>query len=382
MQSGTLKTIWHQILCFTRSSFPIFLVAVVYSLLLYAASHGAHMDSGIWCYLDISCWPTMGTEQQRPRMLADSIGYAGVFSVMVLVFLNTLVIFESILRKYRQQEEFGVTLTAGQTMIRQRARTLRSISIRLLIFVLILLVLWVLGTWSGYFFQLGIYLFKWRSPSEQHVGHELATVVIFFLFFAIDCLLLQATKSEIKLWSEVNNGKIEVKTGYAKDAHASVGKAICGLKIENRFQRDSIWLIDIPVILSVCVIFGVHHYLHENRWGILAERPKPDLVEDQRSAVQEALLPPTDLDIYFNDCERDGLLPVDSAGIDGRLVATGTRIHLLPSIQEISRQRQIRRFEGFLQGFSIGGLVVHVAISQFIFCLLLFRFRWDSRSLR
>jgi hypothetical protein len=309
-----------------------------------------------WTAFDVARWPIMGQRPALPLMLGDAIMYIAILAVMLLVFLNTLIVFALFAHGYIRETESGIRLDGTQRAEVQRHRRARVLILTLLGVSLLCVAVWGALSVTGTVFAMGTRLWAWRSPSDQQIAHELWSVGLFVLFLIIDWRLLASVRRELLFWEGV-----ESKAGA--DAKPELSARCGALRIERQFQMDSIWFVDVPVILGVVALLCTHAFLYEHRWSILACR-------DGESHISH-LLPPDDRDLYLNDYELDGRLPRndnDTADV------TAIAARWPTWAEKISRERQVRRFCGFLQGFSTGGVMMHIAISQFILGVLLLRF--------
>lgn len=345
-----------------RAFWPAAGVGVTLWLTLYATCTNIVMPPGRWrdffWWFDVAQWPIMGPSTNPPLMLGDSIMYIGILGVMSLVALNTAYASRILMKGYENESDLGVQLSPEQRKFRANCRRKRIFAARLLGITSLLIAIWFVSSVSGTFFKFGHDHWSWATPRQQQAGHERISVLVFAMCLLVDCLLLLAISREIQLWAPIANSK-----GVA----GAVSRRIAALRSERRFQLDSILFIDVPVLVGVIAIIMMHSYLEEHRWRILAERSE--------SGYKEALLPPSNLDLYLIEDEMDGRLPRVAGAKPAAVVRWPT------NAEKISRERQVRRFDGFLQGMSTGAVMMHIAISQLIFGVLLFRLFARERTI-
>ena len=345
---------------------PFIIVALVIAASLYATSNSVKAGPyrNFWSALDIARSRMMNPAHNRPLMLGDSVMYIGIVGVMVLVFVNTLIITHVLTREYRNESSCGVCFSPAQEVARVGNRGPRIWALRLLASTLLLIGMWLLLSYFGFFFAAFREIGDWQFPADQQKGHEIVSLAVFGLFLIVDLLLSSARNREIAFWEEIHRAPQINSHPNVHDAREQVAHKINSLRNERRFQIDSICFIDLPVFIGVFAIVGLHFFLDDNRFYILANR---DL------APFDAPMPPVDLDLHRHAEERDGLLPPTKPSPFAAADALG--VCLWPTCAEkVSYERQLRRFEGFLQGFATGGVMMHIAMSQLIFGVLLFRF--------
>lgn len=294
-------------------------------------------------------------------MLGDSVMYIAILGVMVLVACNTAVVASLFRHGLKNDTEYGVTFDAEEGKWRERTRASRSWMVWILQLIWVLLCVWVLLSASGTLLSAGQRLFHWRTPSEQQVAHEILAIVLFGIFLLVDCWLLGVINRELKLWASVI-AKVPLAVAHGEEARArsKIAAKLDALRSERRFQIDTIWFIDIPVLVGVSTVLLAHVYIHHHQWSILADRDK--------SAFNAQIELPRHLDLHLNDVELDGRLPVKGtagAGVTAAAAPTWA--------EKVSQERQLRRFAGFVQGLATGAVMMHIAISQFILGVLLFR---------
>lgn len=316
-------------------------------------------------YLDVAKWGMMQAEGLNPLMIGDSVSYIAILGMMVLLALNSCMVLGQFFADYNHDSDFGIRFSPVAKEKRALIRRFRSAALLLLGATAIFLVLWMSFSFTGKFLEWGVDLGTgWTSPSQQLVGHEFVSLCVFMAFLIMDVLLLVAVRKEREFWREIcERGPLNVAPDQIQETRAEVMQRIGRLLHEERFQRDSIWLVDIPVLIGVLCIGVFSHVAADRAPFLMAERQAP-FAEDVLP------LPPPGLDLYLRDHERDQLLV--------RVDDHGARTPSLPTYAaKVSRERQLRRFEGLLQGISTGGLVMHIAISQVVLGVLLYRLRRD-----
>ncbi len=321
-------------------------------------------------YLDVAQWGVMHSQNLRPLMIGDSVSYIAILGMMVLLAVNSGLVLGQFIADYNHDSDFGITFDGTQRIHRRKIRRLRSFALVLLGVIVVFLLVWMLFSFTGKFLEWGLdWGLEWKSPAEQIAGHEFVSFGVFLAFLVVDILLFSAVRVECEFWEGICGGKkLCVAPNQSGNARVKITRRIQRLEREDRFQRDSIWLVDVPVLIGVLCIGVFSHVAADQAPYLMAERGV--------WGTQEGVpLPPPNLDLYLRDHERDQLLV--------RADDSGARTPSLPTYAaKVSRERQIRRFEGLLQGISTGGLVMHISISQVVLGVLLYRLRRDLMTMK